>query len=127
MCLRDSRANLIPFVSGVNISRDGLIVTCKHVIEDVQTDVWLDVERLKPGDRWMEELERALAESYSRPVREPPAGRETGRSHNESTPFFRFTNIEAWENSEPAFGWANAVQGFPKRRVWKCSFELHGI
>ncbi len=91
MCLRGSRGNLISFVSGVNISRDGLIVTCKHVIEDVQTDVWLDVERLKPGDRWMEELERALAESYSRPVRQPPAERETARSHNESTPFFRFS------------------------------------
>ena len=74
------------------------------VIEDEQTDVWLDVERLKLGDRWMEEFERTLAESHSRPVRRPPAGRETGRSHNESTPFFRFTNIEAWENSEPAFG-----------------------
>ncbi len=84
------------------------------VIEDARTDVWLDVERLKPGDRWMEEIERALVESHSRPVRRPPTGRETGRSHNESTPFFRFTNIEAWENSEPAFGRANEVQGLPQ-------------
>jgi WD40 repeat protein len=26
-------------------------------------DVWLDVERLKPGDRWMEEIEKAIRDS----------------------------------------------------------------
>ena len=76
------------------------------VIEDEQTDVWLDVERLKLGDRWMEEFERTLAESHS-PAREATRqrGEKTARSHKRiNTVLPLHETYEAWENSEPAFG-----------------------
>ena len=32
-----------------------------HKLSDAGVEVWLDVERLHPGDRWMEQIEKGIA------------------------------------------------------------------